>query len=106
MHRSFHLVAFAITALLFRRCIAGHEFFGTGASSIRASLQAVLATIATGLVIETLQHLMYHIPMEWWDVRDDSIAAIGVAFLGHAAGAVLRPRNRGHSRENNRLNRT
>ena len=89
MHRYFHFVAFAITALLLRQCVAG---WGLPPSpvALRASVTAVLATIALGGIIESLQHLIYHIQMEWWDVRDDSLAAAAAILLGHAIRAALR----------------
>lgn len=64
-HRELHFLAFAITALLIPR----------------KPLQSLTLTVAFGVTLEFLQHLIYHNPMEWWDVRDDAIGATAAIIL-------------------------
>ena len=68
LHRPFHFVAFAVTALLLCRWL-------------RNAGKAMVATILLGFAIELLQHLIYRNPIEWWDVRDDAMAAAGALLL-------------------------
>ncbi len=75
LHREFHLLAFGITALLIRR----------------KPWQSVLLTIALGVIIEFLQHLIYHLPLEWWDIRDDAIGAIfAITLLWGVRASMLK----------------
>ncbi len=71
MHTSSHLIAFGIASLLF-----------TVASTKRIQRHYYLFVIAAlGLIIEYLEHAIYRSPFEWWDVRNDWIAAaIGSVF--------------------------
>ena len=74
LHREFHLFAFAITAALFRSLHAGP----------RRGLQAALAAVLLGAVLELLQTHLRH-PFEWWDLRDDAIGAVAGIVLYQAA---------------------
>jgi len=84
MHRPFHLVAFAITALLLWRWSTGSGHGSSRRAVLVAGLQAALCTAALGAIIETLQHVMYNNPMEWWDLRDDALSAFVTILLGQA----------------------
>jgi len=92
MHQPFHIVAFAITALVLRHCVVEWTQFPAGKAAIRASLGAVLGTSALGAVIELLQHVIYHNQMEWWDIRDDSLAAAAAICLAQGIHALVRQR--------------
>lgn len=64
LHREIHWLAFGGTALLLLLVAPSRAF----------QLQSVIAACALGLSIEYLQHLIYHIDLEWPDVRDDCLA--------------------------------
>ena len=40
-----------------------------------------MATIALGCTIEYAQHVIYHSRIEWWDMRDDTYAALAALAL-------------------------
>lgn len=69
-HRGIHFLAFGgVAFLLLLR-----------SRNRRQEIHIVVAMCLLGLSLEFLQHLIYHKAMEWWDVRDDSLASVG-AFL-------------------------
>jgi hypothetical protein len=64
LHREAHWLAFAGAAFLLL-------------ALSRNRLQQICSAIALfllGFSLEYLQHLIYRGPMEWWDVRDDTLA--------------------------------
>lgn len=70
-HRLYHLLSFGATALLLMlvaRTKTG-EFGGA------------FATIVLGVVIEVGQYLSNDFVLEWWDIRDDTIAVIAALLL-------------------------
>jgi len=71
-HRVGHLIAFGIAALLF------------AAASTRNSHRVYyfLLVAALGSTIEYSQHLIFGSAFEWWDIRDDTLAAVVGCFLG------------------------
>ena len=83
MHRHFHFAAFSLTAFLLWRLLPG--------------IKAALVSIAIGLFIEVMQYLLYHGPMEWWDVRDNTISAIVTILLLHTARALINSQKRARS---------
>jgi hypothetical protein len=76
-HREIHYLAFAGGALLLF-CLS---------QSRRQESLAAAATLMLGVSIETLQHIIYHNPMEWWDIRDDGLAILAALVLYRFAGA-------------------
>lgn len=79
-HTTGHLVAFAIAALLF-----------TIASAKKSHrLYYLLMIVVLGLTIEYCEHAIYGSTFEWWDVRDDSLAAAVGYVFGLLAAAWLR----------------
>jgi hypothetical protein len=87
-HRPFHFVAFALTALLFCR------YFSTVFRifpAVPSWLIALLTAVLIGLSLEFVQHLIYHNAMEWWDVRDDTIAAVLGVLLAQTFNQVVFP---------------
>lgn len=70
-HRVAHVLAFGGAALIW---IA----LGTNG---RGEFRGALIVLATGLLIETAQHLIYKGPIEWWDVRDDTIGILIAALI-------------------------
>ena len=85
LHLGIHWLAFAVLSLLLlilsrtRR----QEVFG------------VVAACLLGLSLEYLQHLIYRNPMEWHDVRDDSLAVLAAFALYRLAafGKAVLTRN-------------
>jgi hypothetical protein len=78
-HRLAHLFTFGSTALLFVLI----------AETAGQQLSAGLGVAALGLLIECTQYAALGLSeMEWWDVRDDAIAAIATLLL--AQGLNLR----------------
>jgi hypothetical protein len=65
LHRLFHLLAFGVTALLLLLI----------ARTARQRLYAVLAVVGLGIAIECAQHILFGSPLEWWDMRDNALAA-------------------------------
>ena len=63
-HRGVHWLAFAGAALLLLAL----------ARNRRQEIGSVIAVFLLGLSLEYLQHLIYGKAMEWWDVRDDTVA--------------------------------
>jgi hypothetical protein len=55
---------------------------------------AVLSVIALAVVLEFLQHRIYGKSLEWWDIRDDSYAALA-AWLLASVPAIRRTMLRG-----------
>jgi hypothetical protein len=71
-HRLLHFGCFACLAALARLAFNPRHTLAC----------AVLASIAWGAAIEFAQHLVYHNPYEWEDLRDDAWgAAAGAAAL-------------------------
>lgn len=68
LHRPFHFVAFTVTAVLMHK---------------RAAI-AFPATILFGVALELAQSLLYHNPVEWWDIRDDALGALVGVMLSAA----------------------
>lgn len=91
LHRPFHLVVFAATALVLGRFFAVAEPSALPLEVLpaKAGIKAIFATILLAGFIEMLQHLIYQHQMEWWDVRDDAASAIAAILLAHAASAAL-----------------
>lgn len=75
-HRFFHWLSFGGTALLL--CLLARTRYQDQA--------ATAATIALGCGIEYAQHAFYHGRIEWWDMRDDSYAALAVLVLVQVPG--------------------
>jgi len=71
-HRLYHLLSFGATAYLLT--LIGR--------SNRERFYALLFVIALGTALELAQHLIFHSPFEWWDVRDDTIGVLAAAPLG------------------------
>ena len=81
MHRPLHFLLFGITALILWRLFVSVDWPRIPKLfAARPWLVALLSTAALGTAIELLQHLIYRDRMEWWDVRDDSLAAIGAVL--------------------------
>jgi hypothetical protein len=70
MHRGIHFLAFGSAALLLLLL----------SRTRYREIRAVAALCLLGLSLEFVQHLVYLKPMEWRDVRDDTLAALA-AFL-------------------------
>ncbi len=51
----------------------------------RQEIRIAVGICLLGLSLEYLQHLFYRNVMEWWDVRDDTIAVL-VAVVLHRLG--------------------
>ena len=70
-HRLIHFVAFGGAMLLFLLL----------ARNRRQEILAVAGLCLLGLSIEYAQHRIYGNVMEWWDVRDDTLAVLGALVL-------------------------
>jgi hypothetical protein len=71
IHRGVHGLVFA-----------GAAFLLLSLSKTRhQEIQTAIAVCLIGLCLEYLQHLIYHSGMEWWDVRDDTLAILAVFAL-------------------------
>ncbi|MFL6448259.1 MAG: hypothetical protein ACJ746_11295 [Bryobacteraceae bacterium] len=85
-HRLAHFVTFGSTALL----------VVVIAETASEQLAAGLAVAALGLLIECTQYAVTGVSeMEWWDVRDDALAAIGTLLLAQCLnlrGLIVRSR--------------
>ena len=66
LHREVHWLAFAGAAFL---------LFSLSRSRIQ-EICSVVAVFLLGLSLEFLQHLIYRGALEWWDVRDDTLAIL------------------------------
>ena len=71
LHREVHWLAFAGAAFL---------LFHVSRNRIQEVCSA-LGLFALGLSLEFLQHVIYRGHMEWWDVRDDSLAILAALAL-------------------------
>jgi len=76
-HRLYHVASFGSAALILLLI----------ADNGPRRLAALLGVVTLGVLIEFLQHSIYSIPVEWWDIRDDSVSAAG-AWLVTAFPAV------------------
>jgi hypothetical protein len=80
-HRILHFLSFGLLALL----------LVLPAPDVNSRLLVTLAVAALGLGIECAQHCIFGNNFEWWDVRDDSLGAIGAFFI--TSLPALRRRN-------------
>jgi hypothetical protein len=76
VHLGIHCVAFAGAAFLLLLL----------STSRRQEICSVTAACLLGLSIEYLQHLIYHISIEWHDVRDDWLAILLIFAFYRLAG--------------------
>jgi hypothetical protein len=76
LHRGIHWLAFGGAAFLLLLLSRNR----------RQEILSVIATCLLGLSLEYLQHLIYHIEIEWFDVRDDALAALVALALYGLAG--------------------
>ena len=92
LHRPTHFFLFGVTALILWRLFVSVNWpRAPKVLAARAWLVAILSTAALGMAIEALQHLIYRNRMEWWDVRDDSLAAIAAVLLLLLVRSVMFP---------------
>ena len=70
-HRGVHWLAFAGAALLLLAL----------ARNRRQEIRSAIAVFLLGLSLEYLQHVIYGNAMEWWDVRDDTLAILAAFVL-------------------------
>jgi hypothetical protein len=77
VHREIHWLAFGGTAFLLLLLCRNR----------RQEIRSVIATCLLGLSLEYSQHLIYHIAIEWRDVRDDAYAILVAFALYRLAGA-------------------
>ncbi len=71
LHRGVHWVAFAGAAFLLLALSRNR----------RQQVRTAFAVFLLGLSLEFLQHLLYRNVMEWWDVRDDTLAILAAFAL-------------------------
>jgi hypothetical protein len=71
LHREIHWLAFGGAAFLLLLLSRNR----------RQEVRGIVATCILGLSLEYLQHLIYHIHMEWIDVGDDALAAFAALTL-------------------------
>ena len=71
-HKAGHLIAFGIASLL----------FATASVKKIHRLYYFLLTAALGSIIEYMQHAIFDSVFEWWDMRDDTLAAAVGCLLG------------------------
>jgi hypothetical protein len=83
-HREIHWLAFAGATFLLLLLSRNR----------RQEIRSAIGAFLLGLSLECLQHFIYRNPMEWWDVRDDSIGTLAAFAL--YAGSRL-PAVRRHS---------
>jgi len=74
-HRLYHLLSFGSTAYLLTLI----------ARTARERLYALLFVIALGAALEFSQHGIFGNPIEWWDIRDDTLGAFAAALLSQWA---------------------
>jgi hypothetical protein len=81
-HRLFHFGAFGSTVLAFLLLARGPK----------SEAKTCLSIWLVGLVIEILQcaTTATHI-LEWWDIRDDSLAVLAAYILIQSANAIIEP---------------
>ncbi len=82
-HRIAHCTGFGVLAFLL-------TMLGRKPSQKWAALVCV---VALGAMIESLQHLIYQMPFETWDLRDDAYGAVA-GFLGAFFLAVFTRKNK------------
>lgn len=71
-HRLVHFVAFGSTALVLMLI----------AETRAQQVSAALGIAGLGLIMECAQYVLLNVRyMEWWDVRDDALAACGALLL-------------------------
>ena len=70
-HRGVHWLAFAGATLLLLAVSRNR----------RQEIRSAIAVFLLGLSLEFLQHLIYRNAMEWWDVRDDTLAILAAFAL-------------------------
>jgi hypothetical protein len=93
LHRPFHFLAFALTTFVLWRFFAAiRSPFPPSRGFAPSGLTSFVATFALGWLIEALQHFIYRNPMEWWDVRDDGLAALGALLVGSVVRYALATR--------------
>jgi hypothetical protein len=78
-HRGLHFLSFGGVALLLLLL----------ARTRYQEIRAVLGVCLLGLSLEYMQHLLYRNPMEWWDVRDDTLAVLA-AFALYRLAVICR----------------
>ena len=91
-HRALHIGVFAGTALVLVALSEGR----------RQKLGRAFALAGLGLFLEFAQHIFYRNPMEWWDVRDDTLAIV-LAYASYqlvSLGSRRHPQIRVVSQEN------
>jgi hypothetical protein len=88
-HRVEHWVIFGILALL---CTVLCR-------RVLHRIGALAAVISLGVVIELLQHVVYSIPVETWDIRDDCEGAF-VGFLAAILLLIVKGRQAARARSN------
>ena len=71
-HRAGHMIAFGIASLL----------FATASTKKTHPLYYFLFIAALGSTIEYMQHAIFGSVFEWWDIRDDVLAAAASCLLG------------------------
>jgi hypothetical protein len=77
LHREIHWLAFAgVTFLLLLL-----------SRNRRQEIRSAIGVFLLGLSLEYLQHLIYRNPMEWRDVRDDTLAILAAFALYHLVEA-------------------
>ena len=76
LHRGIHILAFAGAAFLLLLI----------SRTRRQQIRGVIAMCLLGLFLESAQHLVYRHPMEWRDVRDDTLAVLAAFALYQSAG--------------------
>jgi Ca2+/H+ antiporter len=80
-HRAGHLLAFLILAFLLCRM----------ASSLAAKIVRCLGAVLLGIVLETVEHLLYRDRMEWDDVLVDTIGVAAGFFCVFALKSRTSP---------------
>lgn len=70
-HRLYHLLVFGATALLLMAVARSRAGEVTGAT----------ATVLMGVGIEFAQAVVAHYQIEWWDIRDDTLAVLAAYLL-------------------------
>ena len=76
-HREIHWLAFAGATFLLLLLSRNR----------RQEIWSAVGVFLLGLSLECLQHLFYRNPMEWWDVRDDTLSILAAFALYQFLGA-------------------